>query len=544
MAQEPPATAQSQSESRSVASRLRDMLQGFNPVMLGLLGFLSLPAEVFDSLRLLRIFGIFYLFFLWIFIGPLVDMVLARRTDEETEPTDWFQAGTVREFAAGYLMLPLTLLNPLVVAQDLTQALGGLASFVRYRGSLPDAESYDQQVDYRLPVEGTWTVVNGSPEREYSHSWIYPNQRYAYDLLITDEEGRSRPEGAGPATEEYYCHDEPVLAPADGVVVDTFDAVLESDRAGGFSHPLKRSIPGGHVVIRHADSEYSFLAHLRPGSATVEPGDRVTRGQQVGRCGHSGNSSEPHLHFQVQDRPQFVTAASLPVQFDDVTIESPGVTHDPDLVPGYDVWHSGAGAEDSSGSTPDGDTEPFPDDAADGSDPSPDGYHDRTFILEGQRVTHAGPSGDESGGDDETALRDSDPHTSRLPTRSMGGAVAMLRRGALGLAVGAALTFVASIALSGLAVAAVLGGAAVAGVAFRFGLALLRGDRFQRRTGSVGTPLGLGLAAAAVAGAVQSGAVSTGALVGILLLAGTLGYLLVAEYSARQFHTASARLGP
>ena len=532
MAQESPATAQSQSESTSVSSRLRDMLRGFNPVMLGLLGLLSLPAELFDSLAFLQIFGIFYLFFLWILVGPLVDMVLARRTDEETEPTDWFQVGTVREFAAGYLMLPLTLLNPLVVAQDLTQALGGLASFVRYRGSLPDAESYDQQIDYRLPVEGTWTVINGSPEREYSHSWIYPNQRYAYDFLITDEEGRSRPEEAGPATEEYYCHDEPVLAPADGVVVDTFDAVLESDRAGGLSHPLKRSIPGGHVVIRHADSEYSFLAHLRPGSATVEPGDRVTRGQQVGRCGHSGNSSEPHLHFQVQDRPHFVTAASLPVQFDDVTIESPGVTHDPDLVPGHDLWHSGAGAEDSLGS-------PSEDESA----PSPDGYHDRTFIVEGQRVTHADPSSGESGGDDQTAARGSDAQTSRLPTRSTGRAVAVLRRGALGLAVGAALTFVASIALSGLAVAAVLGGAAAIGAVLRPGLAWLYGDRFQGRRGSVGTPLGLGLAAAVVAGAVQSGAVGTGALTGILLLAGMLGYLLVAEYSARRLHTAEARLG-
>lgn len=521
MAQESPATAQPQSETASVSSRLRDALRRFNPVLLGLLGLLSLPADVFDSLAFLRIFGIFYLFFLWIFIGPLVDALLARRTDEETEPTDWFQVGSAREFAVGSLMIPLTLLNPLVVAQDLTQALGGLASFVRYRGSLPDAESYDQQVDYRLPVEGTWTVVNGSPEREYSHSWIYPNQRYAYDLLITDEEGRSRPEEAGPATEEYYCHDEPVLAPADGVVVDTFDAVLESDRAGGLSHPLKRSIPGGHVVIRHADSEYSFLAHLRPGSVTVEPGDRVTRGQQVGRCGHSGNSSEPHLHFQVQDRPQFATAASLPVQFDDLTIESPGVTHDPDLVPGHDVWHSGAEDE---------------------SDRSPEGHHDRTFIVEGQRVTHAGPSSDNSGGDDQTAAQGSDVHTSGLPTRSTGGAVSMLRRGALGLAVAGIVTFAANIALSGLAVAAVLAGAAVAGVAFRYGFAWLRGDRFQGRTGSVGTPLGLGLAAAAVAGAIQSGAVGTGTLVGLLLFAGTLVYLLVAEYSARQFHTADAPL--
>ena len=93
--------------------------------------------------------------------------------------------------------------------------------------------------------------------------------------------------------------------------------------------------PGGHVVIKYAASEYSFLAHLRPGSVTVDPGQRVERGQQVGRCGHSGNSSEPHLHFQVQDHPDFATATSLPVRFDDIEIGSPGMTHEPDLVLGY-----------------------------------------------------------------------------------------------------------------------------------------------------------------------------------------------------------------
>ena len=525
MTQESPATAQSQSESGSVVSRLRDTLRGSNPAMLGVLGLLSLPAEVFDSLAALRIFGIFYLFFLWILVGPLVDAVLARGTDEETEPTDWLQVGSLREFAVGYLMMPLTLLNPLVFVQDTVQGLGGLVSFVRYRGSLPDAESYDQQVDYRLPVEGTWTVVNGSPEREHSHSWIYPNQRYAYDLLITDEEGRSRPEEAGPTTEEYYCYDEPVLAPADGVVVDTFDAVLESDRAGGFSHPLKRSIPGGHVVVRHADSEYSFLAHLRPGSVTVEPGDRVTRGQQVGRCGHSGNSSEPHLHFQVQDRANFVTAASLPVQFADVTVESPGVTHDPDIVPGQDAWH------------PEGDSGPesTPDDALDDTGSPSETHHDRTYVIEGQRVTHAGRSGDKQA---DPAGRTTDSPSPEPSVRPTGRRVlGVLRRGAYGLAVAGVLTFIANTVLSGFAVAAALGCAAAVGVGFHYGFGLLREGRFQTRSGSVGASLGLGLAAVATAGAAQSGVVGAGTLVGLLLLAGVLGYFLVSA-CARQLPAA------
>lgn len=58
---------------------------------------------------------------------------------------------------------------------------------------------------------------------------------------------------------------------------------------------------GNFVVIRRAEGEYSFLAYLVPGSIRVVAGDRVARGQQIGRCGNSDHSMEPHLYFHVQD---------------------------------------------------------------------------------------------------------------------------------------------------------------------------------------------------------------------------------------------------
>ena len=480
------------SRATAVAGRLRRLLRRFDPTLLGLLGFLALPAYVSDSLSFLEVFEPFFLFFLWFFVGPIVDMVLARGADEETEPTDWLQVGRVREFAVGYLMIPLTLLNPLVMTQDLLQMAGGAASFLRHRGSFPDSESYEQQVPYRLPVDGTWTVVNGSPEREYSHSWIYPNQRYAYDVLITDEDGRSRPEGTNTAVENYYCYDEPVVAPADGVVVDSFDATLEASRGGGFSHPLKRSIPGGHVVIKHAESEYSFLAHLRPGSVPVEPGQRVERGQVVGRCGHSGMSSEPHLHFQIQDSPDFLTAASLPVQFDDIEIEYPGVAHESDLVPGYDVWHAGD-----------------PDD-------SPDGYHERTFLIEGQRVTH-----DDAADDLPGATAGQRTVASAEPSR----VVSTLKRAVLTLAVGGVLAYAVGLFASETVAVGAVAGAAVLALAVR-AVAVLRGSTASGRTGWAGSPVGFALAA---------GAVASGAVVGPeLLAAGLLGYALVSAAESRR----------
>ena len=47
----------------------------------------------------------------------------------------------------------------------------------------------------------------------------------------------------------------------------------------------------------------------------VRPGDQVVAGQQLARCGNSGNSTEPHLHFQVMDHPRPAFAAGLPFEF-------------------------------------------------------------------------------------------------------------------------------------------------------------------------------------------------------------------------------------
>jgi murein DD-endopeptidase MepM/ murein hydrolase activator NlpD len=82
----------------------------------------------------------------------------------------------------------------------------------------------------------------------------------------------------------------------------------------------QRDIRGNYVVIGHAGGEHSLLAHLREGSVTVGAGDHVTSGQRVGWCGHSGNSTEPHLHFHVQDRASFYRGMGLPVAFTSVDI--------------------------------------------------------------------------------------------------------------------------------------------------------------------------------------------------------------------------------
>ncbi|MEU6809583.1 M23 family metallopeptidase [Streptomyces sp. NPDC046831] len=54
---------------------------------------------------------------------------------------------------------------------------------------------------------------------------------------------------------------------------------------------------GIQVVLRHPDGSFTRYAHLA--SVAVERGERVTSGQWVGQSGSTGNSTGPHLHFEV-----------------------------------------------------------------------------------------------------------------------------------------------------------------------------------------------------------------------------------------------------
>lgn len=81
-------------------------------------------------------------------------------------------------------------------------------------------------------------------------------------------------------------------------------------------------VVGNHVVLELDDGTYALLAHLRQHSVTVEPGQRVTAGQQLAECGNTGNTSEPHVHFQLMDRPQVWLAAGLPFAFTGIRVEA------------------------------------------------------------------------------------------------------------------------------------------------------------------------------------------------------------------------------
>lgn len=57
---------------------------------------------------------------------------------------------------------------------------------------------------------------------------------------------------------------------------------------------------GNYVVIQHSDGNYTLYGHLHENSITVKEGDTVEQGQVIAKVGNSGNSTGPHLHFEIR----------------------------------------------------------------------------------------------------------------------------------------------------------------------------------------------------------------------------------------------------
>lgn len=146
-------------------------------------------------------------------------------------------------------------------------------------------------VHLSLPFLGEWSVSQDH-NGEITHLGDY---RYAWDFDIRDENDHTF-KGTGLGVEDYYCYGMPVCAPADGTVVALQDHV--PDNAIG-EVDLQHNW-GNSLVIVHAEGLYSQLSHLQAGSLKVTVGDFVQRGQVLAKCGSSGRSPEPHLHFQLQ----------------------------------------------------------------------------------------------------------------------------------------------------------------------------------------------------------------------------------------------------
>lgn len=196
-------------------------------------------------------------------------------------------------------------------------------------------------ITVNFPLIGEWCAVNTPGYQVPSHGTNQLGQRYAYDFLQIDwgkEKGykffsKSTFSGLlfGVRLADTYCWSQPLYAPFDGEVVEAKDGCVERNPVhiardlfivlknafffDGKSNANLQSVLGNYVILKNNDEVYCLMAHARNGSIAVSPGQKITAGQKLAEVGHSGNSTAPHLHFQLMDRQDLLTAIGLPCCF-------------------------------------------------------------------------------------------------------------------------------------------------------------------------------------------------------------------------------------
>ena len=187
-----------------------------------------------------------------------------------------------------------------------------------------------------FPLRGEWTAVQTPAARIPSHGTEQLAQRYAFDFVRLDPRPgrRGLPDGLrglvlGIPTRAYPGWGEPVYAALDGEVVEAVDGTSERSRVHAAREAFlavrtglrfrptpewAQRVVGNHVILRH-DDVCSVYAHLATGSVAVAPGALVREGDVLGRVGHTGNSTAPHLHFQLMDGPDALVARAVACRF-------------------------------------------------------------------------------------------------------------------------------------------------------------------------------------------------------------------------------------
>lgn len=139
-------------------------------------------------------------------------------------------------------------------------------------------------------------------------------QRFAIDWFKLDSQHRAWV-GSPKKLTSYLSYQLPVFAAANGVVVGLQKGLANNRPPEPPPIPPIKDTVGNHIVIKVRPGVFLLYAHLQNGSLRVHVGQRVHRGQMLARIGNSGNSTTPHLHFQIMTRPTFFPTDSRPYVF-------------------------------------------------------------------------------------------------------------------------------------------------------------------------------------------------------------------------------------
>lgn len=150
-----------------------------------------------------------------------------------------------------------------------------------------------------LPFMGEWCVSQGY-DGKITHLGDWSK---ALDFVIVDSKSNTYaiPTSArqGFTKDSFYCYNKEILSPFEGYVYDIINTVEDND-IGDMDTKLNW---GNTIILNHLNGLFSQISHIKKDSFGVFIGQYVTKGTYLARCGNSGRSPEPHIHFQLQTTP-------------------------------------------------------------------------------------------------------------------------------------------------------------------------------------------------------------------------------------------------
>jgi hypothetical protein len=167
----------------------------------------------------------------------------------------------------------------------------------------------------QLPFKEEWTVMWGGDTKALNYHVENTAQKNAFDMVITNARDKSF-KTDGKANGDYYAFGKALYAPSEGEVVEVIDGV--ADNKPGKLNEIE--VTGNTVVLKTANNEYLYFAHFKQQSIKVKKGQFVKTGELLGLCGNSGRSSEPHLHFHIQNTLDIAAGTGIKAYFYEIKV--------------------------------------------------------------------------------------------------------------------------------------------------------------------------------------------------------------------------------
>lgn len=204
----------------------------------------------------------------------------------------------------------------------------------------------DEAIAIEFPLRGEWNALTSPKNRIPSHGTNRMGLRYAFDFVRLDKRRRQYKASFlrfllfGVPLKKFYCWNEKIYAPCDGEIVAVVDGIKERKNVHWLRESLlaiKRSfifneykddyslIAGNYIIMRCSNDVYMAFVHLKTNSIEAATNDKIKKGAHLGNIGHSGNSTSPHLHFQLMDHLDVKNSFGIPCCFEKYEVYRNGV---------------------------------------------------------------------------------------------------------------------------------------------------------------------------------------------------------------------------